>query len=90
MTYEQILQYCHFFKGEAICPQYYDGKTEGKLWQAEKTICEDLPNLVDSLNPEISLAQAVSLYIGKWSPYKLFEIMDVYFEKCTDLRSKLS
>lgn len=90
MTYDQLLQYCFFFRGEAICPQHYENKHEGKLWQAEKAICEDLSSLVDSSNARVSIARAVSLYVGKWHPYKLFDIMDIYFEKCPELRSKLT
>ena len=41
MNETSILQYCYFYKGEEICPKQYDGKNEGKLWQAEKLICEE-------------------------------------------------
>lgn len=52
MNETSILQYCYFYKGEEICPKQYDGKNEGKLWQAEKFICEELFGLVDNSTPE--------------------------------------
>ena len=51
MNETSILQYCYFYKGEEICPKQYDGKNEGKLWQAEKFICEELFGLVDNSPP---------------------------------------
>ena len=90
MNEKTLLQHCHFYKGEAICPPQFDGKDAGKLWQAEKIICEDLPELVKNPNPRESMAQTVSDYVQKWSPFKFQEIMDTYFEKYPDLRSKLT
>ena len=51
MNETSILQYCYFYKGEEICPKQYDGKNEGKLWQAEKFICEELFGFVDNSTP---------------------------------------
>ena len=36
MLYNQLLEYCYFFKSEVMCPLEYDRKNEGKLWFAEK------------------------------------------------------
>ena len=36
MLYNQLLEYCYFFKGEVICPKEFDKKNEGELWFAEK------------------------------------------------------
>ena len=47
MTYNQLLEYCYFYKGEVLCPKEFDRKNEGELWFAEKMICEDLSELVD-------------------------------------------
>ena len=88
MTYNQLLEYCYFYKGEVMCPLEYDRKNEGKLWFAEKMICEDLSELVDDANPRISFARAVASYVGKWAPYSLYEVMETYFEKFPELRFK--
>ena len=50
MLYSQLLPLCYFFKGEVMCPLEYDRKNEGKLWFAEKMICEHLSELVDDAN----------------------------------------
>lgn len=39
MLYNQLLEYCYFYKGEVICPEEFDKKNEGELWFAEKMIC---------------------------------------------------
>lgn len=88
MTYNQLLEYCYFYKGEVICPEEFDKKNEGELWFAEKMICEHLSELVDDANPRVSFAQAVASYVGKWDPYSQYEVMDTYFEKCPELRFK--
>ena len=46
MTYNQLLEYYYFYKGEVICPEEFDKKNEGELWFAEKMICEDLLSLL--------------------------------------------
>ena len=89
MNETSILQYCYFYKGEEICPKQYDGKNEGKLWQAEKFICEELFGLVDNSTPRISTAQLVSDYVQKWSPYKFRDVMETYFENFPESRSQL-
>ncbi len=71
-----------------MCPLEYDRKNEGKLWFAEKMICEHLSELVDNANPRVSFVQAVASYVGKWDPYFLYEVMETYFEKCPELRFK--
>ena len=90
MNETSLLQYCHFYKGEELCPKRYDGKNGGKLWQAEKFICEELFGLVDNSNPRISMAQFVSDYVQKWSPYKFRDVMETYFEKFPESRSQLT
>ena len=90
MNETSILQYCYFDKGEEICPKQYDGQNEGKLWQAEKFICEELFGLVDNSTPRISTAQLVSDYVQKWSPYKFRDVMETYFEKFPESRSQLT
>ena len=77
MLYSQLLPLCYFFKGEVMCPLEYDRKNEGKLWFAEKMICEHLSELVDDANPRVSFAKAVAAYV-----------METYFEKCPELRFK--
>lgn len=89
MSYEEVLKYCHFFKGEISCPKSYDNKHEGKLWRAEQHICEYMPSLVDGTNPRVSFARVIYAYIGKWDPYGVYDVMETYFEKCPDLRSEI-
>ena len=36
MLYNQLLEYCYFYKGEVICPEEFDRKNEGKLQFVEK------------------------------------------------------
>ena len=79
MTYNRLLEYSYFYKGETIYPEEFDQKNEGMLWFAEKMIWEDLSELVDDANPRISFAQAVASYVGKWAPYSLYEVMETYF-----------
>ena len=88
MTYNQLLEYCYFYKGEAICPEEFEQKNEGELRFAEKMICEHISELVDDANPRVGFAQAVASYVGKWAPYSLYEVMETYFEKCPELRFK--
>ena len=88
MTYNQLLEYCYFYKGEAICPEEFEQKNEGELRFAEKMICEHLSELVDDANPRVGFAQAVASYVGKWDSFSLYEAMETYFEKCPELRFK--
>ena len=90
MIEQQILPFCHFYKGEAICPPKFDGKHEGKLWQAEMMVCTHFNKCVDASNPQLSVAQLVSSYVGKWAPYKFREVMDVYFKCVPEMRSKVT
>ena len=81
MTYEQILPYCLFFKGEPIVPQQYDQKNEGELWFAEKMICEDLCEKITLNKPHKQIAEWVAAYVSKWDPYGFESVMETYFEK---------
>lgn len=92
LSREEILKHCQFYKGEgrdARPPKDFDRKNEGKLWAAERIICENMPELVDPSNPRQSLCQYVSYYVGKWDPYDFREVMETYFEKCPNLRGKI-
>ena len=80
MTYNRLLEYSYFYKGETIYPEEFDQKNEGMLWFAEKMIWEDLSELVDDANPRVSFAQAVPSYVGKWDSYSLYEVMETYFK----------
>ena len=51
-------------------------------------IYEDFSELVDDANPHVSFVQAVAAYVGKWTPYSLYEVMETYFERCTEVRFK--
>lgn len=86
MTEQDLLQYCSFYKGEALVPIAFDKKNEGKLWVAEKYVCEEIPNLVNRENPRKSIASFVAAYVGKWDPYGFLETMETYFQLNPDLR----
>ena len=92
MTSNAMIRYCRYYKGEAICPPQYDGTNAGKLWQAEKFVCEEFFNLINWVVPYYSFIEYVSAYVEKWSPYKCEEIMNEYFnnrpDKYSDIRSK--
>ena len=92
MTNNAMIKYCRYYKGEAICPPQYDGTNAGKLWQAEKFVCEEFFNLINWVVPYYSFIEYVSAYVEKWSPYKCEEIMNEYFnnrpDKYSDIRSK--
>jgi hypothetical protein len=89
MLQQYLLPGCLFFKGEAICPSQYDGKNTGKLWEAEKFVYENLHDKISKNDAERELAQWVSYYVQKWSPYKYEIIMDDYFKHRPYLKSKL-
>lgn len=78
MTTQDIIQYCFFYKGEELIPSKFDQKNEGKLWVAEKFICEEIPHLIDKKNPRNSIKQYIESYVSKWSPYKYDDIMNTY------------
>lgn len=61
-------------------------KNEGKLWVAEKYICEDIPNLIDKENPRRSIASYIAAYVGKWAPFNFMDIMATYFKKSPDVK----
>lgn len=67
-------------------PESFDKKNEGKLWVAEKYLCEEAPFLIKENNPRRDMANYVAAYVGKWSPYNFYDIMQTYFLKNTDLK----
>lgn len=81
--YNEIL---FFYKGEIIIPSRFVKKNEGKLWVAEKYICEDIPNLIDKENPRRSIASYIAAYVGKWAPFNFMDIMATYFKKSPDVK----
>jgi hypothetical protein len=89
MTELQLRPFCHFYHGETICPLDFDGKNEGKIWQAEKIVCEDFQNEIDPSNPAVSFAQYVVMYIEKWAPFTFADILETYFMHCPEMRSQL-
>lgn len=78
MTTQDIIKYCFFYKGEELIPPKFNKKNEGKLWVAEKYICEEIPHLIDEKNPRKSMQLYIESYVGKWSPFKYNEVMETY------------
>ena len=89
MTNNAMIKYCRYYKGEAICPPQYDGTNAGKLWQAEKFVCEEFFNLINTIVPYFGFIEYVSAYIEKWSPYKCDAIMKEYFDHRPDIYSDI-
>lgn len=89
MTEQELLKFCHYYKGESIIPPSFDKKNEGKLWVAEKAICEDFSNLVGRNNPKRRVAELVAAYVSKWSPYSFRSVMNTYFEKSPELKGEI-
>ena len=89
MTEQEVMKFCHFYKGEAMIPQSFDQKNEGKLWVAEKVICEEFPNLIERNNPRRKIAELIAAYVSKWMPYEFGDIMNVYWEKVPDLKADI-
>ena len=89
MTEQEILKYCYFYQGEAMIPQSFDQKDEGKLWVAEKAICENFSNLIERDNPRRNIAEFVAAYVGKWAPFNFRSVMRTYFEKAPDLKEEI-
>lgn len=78
MNKTELMKYCRYYRGESICPPEYDGKIEGKLWQTEMMICEDMPQCIDVTHPRQSLREYVAAYVGKWWPFQHIEILSKY------------
>ncbi len=86
MTEQELLKLCFYYKGEELVPPRFSKTDEGKLWQAEKIICEELQCLIEKENPKMSIAKAVAAYVSKWCPYDFGKIMDEYFSNAEDIR----
>ena len=90
MTEQEILKYCHFYKGEAMIPQSIDHQKYGvELWVAEKMICEYFSNMIDRNNPRKKIAELIAAYVGKWAPFEFRSIMKIYFDKVPDLEKEI-
>ena len=89
MTEQQLLKYCHFYKGEALPPFE---QTEGRrlLWLAEKWICEEGNDLIKPTDPQKGMASYIAAYVGKWAPLKSESIMELYFQKAPQLKAEIS
>lgn len=80
MIEQEIILYCHYWKGEELMPMAITDKDEQRLWFAEKMICETMPQLVTRDNPRKSLDEAVAAYVSKWAPYDFEDTLRVYFK----------
>lgn len=72
-----------------MIPKSFDQKNEGKLWVAEKAICEDFSNLISRKNPRREIAEYIAAYVGKWAPFEFREVMEVYFKHVPDLKESI-
>lgn len=87
MTPEDILKYCHFYKGEVIMPEYLENTNEGQLWIAEKVVCENFASNIRANAAQKDVASLVASYVGKWNPYGLTDVMSAYFIKVPSVRT---
>ena len=78
MTEQDLLKYCYFYKGEALIPADFDKRDEGKLWMAEKFVCEEIPHRIDERNLRESIRSWVESYVGKWDPWGWQRVMAIY------------
>lgn len=85
MTAEDILKYCHFYKGEVIMPESLEGTNEGQLWIAEKAVCEEFANNIHASTAQKDVASIVAAYVGKWNPYGLADVMNTYLTKAPNV-----
>lgn len=84
MTRDELIALCKFYHGENFCPEAFDGKLEGKLWQIEKNLCEDILfdyQLQGGETPREVFDSYVEAMVGKWCPYQYNELMNLYFER---------
>ena len=89
MTEQEVMKFCHYYKGEAIVPLSFEQKYEHALWLAEKYICEELFNQIEEENPRRYIADIIASYVSKWMPYEFGDIMNVYWEKVPDLKADI-
>lgn len=87
MTAEDILKYCHFYKGEAIMPESIEGTNEGQLWIAEKAVCENFTSNIRANAAQKDIASYVASYVGKWNPYELADVMNTYLIKVPNVEA---
>jgi len=80
MIEQDILKYCYFYNEEALPPfDQNDGRR--LLWLAEKWICEEGNDLIKPTDPQKSMALFVEAYVGKWAPFEVSSIMELYSAK---------
>ena len=82
VTSSCVLRYCLFYNGACLPPLEIVNTIPGMLWQAEKVLCDDMYNIIDGKNPQLSLAQYVYAYLQKWFPWEADKAMGKYLEKC--------
>ena len=81
MKIDELLKYCHFYKGENKVPESFDRRPEGKIWLAESFAC-DCPELFDGYeNIEKRMVDVVCAHISKWDVYENAQTLKVYFKK---------
>jgi len=81
MEKEEIIKICQYYKGEETLPKKWeDNYMYSSLWQSEKTICEQMPDVIGKENPIDDLARYVYSLLGKWTPYEANEYMDEYIK----------
>lgn len=89
MEHQELIKYCFYYNGSPL-PDGVDVNSPSRLlWLAEKTICEELPHLISKSNTRLDMAKYIIAYVGKWQPFNIDEVMDVYFANIPDLKDKV-
>ena len=63
MDKEELIQLCHYYKGEDECPETFDEYDRG-LWTAEKIVVTQF-----GATDVKQLVSLVLAFVGKWAPY---------------------
>lgn len=88
MTEQELRDYCFYYKGEAL-PPYQQRDYKRLLWLAEKWVCEEGCNRVDSQSPKSSVASLVAAYVSKWEPFNTDKVLKIYLRNVPELSEKI-
>ena len=70
MLEQDLLKYCFYYKGEVLNPFDDKHQNEGRLWIAEKMVCEEFPYLVDEKDPQKQMASLIANFVYDNLPFR--------------------
>lgn len=59
-------------------PASLEHTNAGKLWIAEKKVCDEFYDLVGYESPHKDIANLIEAYVGKWDPYGVHSTMETF------------